>query len=158
LPVLMQDAGRSRCRSPNPQRQLRPQHRTRCPTARLPVPRITRRQEHRPRSTCRLSGVSRIVATIGRHIQLLPSRHFRRLQLLGTASAAKACLRYIVFRRPLSVAFGWSRCHRSCPLCWCRFCKSAEAGDYRRYRESSRRSRLRRRKMRKADDAEDWVR
>jgi hypothetical protein len=57
----------------------------------------------------------------------LPSRHFRGLQLLGTASAAKACLRYIVFRGPLSVAFGWSRCHRSCPLCWCRFGKSAEA-------------------------------
>jgi hypothetical protein len=53
----------------------------------------------------RLCGVTRIVATLRRHVVLLPSRHFRRLQVFGTTSAAKTSLCDIVFGKTISFAF-----------------------------------------------------
>jgi len=64
----------------------------------------------------RLCGMPRIVAALRGHILLLASRHFRRLQVLGTASAAKACLCDIVFGRTLRFTFWWIRFHWSHPL------------------------------------------
>jgi hypothetical protein len=56
-----------------------------------------------------LCGMPRIIAR--RHVLLLPSRHFRRLQVLGTARASKACLSHIVFSRAISLRFWWLRFH-----------------------------------------------